>query len=588
MGKCFSSESPEQFPEIHFNEFFYLCRELKYLIRVAPDKISKLKYDKLIKIRSDSGVGYLNDGRIILGGGTDSSGCLTSKVYLLDPAKSKVSILPSMPVQTKEGTFFHYKEFAYFIGGVIDSEDEILAQEQAAPIMKYYLNTGNWEIFDEGKKKPNLIKKHFEELVDEDENECLSYTDILYPGMFMIGSRVYFVNGQKTDSKGILKMMDTVFSVDLEDLESGLRVEEFKSPLNVFRPVCGSYSKTAFITGGLLYESKKFSKDSYLINFEHESPEFTNIKGLKIDADDTYPVIGTYSSFITIHFPFFAVYDRPEKKWLQFEIEKCHVNRQNISYITQVMQLEQLEKKSVIKTKANLKTNGIFKPSSEKVETSEQESSLENSLHIKLPPGLFIDEGFEQDNLDSPVNSSSSNTFSVEKRIPLPDAFTDQVRPSSSSSNKNQELEARESFKLRPNANQMPLKNNFFGNLLSPKEEDGISKIFISKNTIPQFSDSDSITGNQIRKRSLSGSSSESFQEEDFKIKQIDSESSISSVSSVKPEKPMAQRLAPIRTNINTKKKLSDIYSFSQESSSESFNYDDNPDINESSSDSRV
>lgn len=598
MGKCFSRDQPEQIHGNSFNEFFYLCRELKYLIRVTPDSISKFKYDKLIKIRSDSGIGYLSDGRIIIGGGTDSSGCLTNKAYLLDPAKEKVTVLPDMPVSTKEGTFFHYKEFAYYLGGIQDSDDEILAQEQTAPILRYFLLTGQWEIFDEDNKK-NLQGHNLKFFEDPDKiddyyeggaKKGLHYKNILYPGMFMIGSKVYFINAQRIDSRGILKMMDSVFSVDLEQIELGIQVESFKSPLNSFRPICGSYSKTAFIAGGLKYSSKKSNKDSYIVDFNQSPPKFTLIQGLKINLDDTYPIIGNHSSFVSINFPFFAIYDQIHQAWFQFEIEQLHIHRSKIKYQTPVMQLEKIEKADkIIKTKTNFKVEGLSSRSSSQIQkySDDEYTAEKDSLHIKLPPGLVIEQSDKDDenvdNLNSDHFSNSSNTFSVEKRIDLPEALKVVSRSSSSSIKDEKYFQAKESLKNMPNAEIMPVKDFGLKNILSPDQGGNLEKFFVSKHTIPQFSDSDSIVVSQVRKSSES--ESESFQEEEFSIKEIESYND----KNEKPaDLPISQRLAPIISNFIPKKKHLNNYSYSQESSSESFIYDEDSNGESSSSDSRV
>ena len=142
MGNCFSSEE-ENLTQNLLPDFYYLYRDKKYLLRISNNKISKYKFDSSIKIRKDSGVGYLNDGRIIVAGGTDSSGCLTTKAYIINPTTGQILSINNLPVATKEGSFFHYKAYIYCVGAIKEADDEdLLVQEQSAPIMKYCIDEG--------------------------------------------------------------------------------------------------------------------------------------------------------------------------------------------------------------------------------------------------------------------------------------------------------------------------------------------------------------------------------------------------------------------------------------------------------------
>lgn len=608
-----------------FNDFFYLCRELKYIIRISQDSISKLKYDNLIRIRKDSGVGYLSDGRIIVGGGTDSSGCLTSKVYLLDPVNSKVTVLPDLPVSAKEGNFFHYKESVYYIGAIKDTDDEeILAQEQSAPIMKYYISTGNWEVFHEENEKLNfqdylkLNAQKMNETLEEDENE-LTYKEILYPGMFMVGSKVYLINGQKMTSRGILKTISNVFSLDLEEDGFEFKVENFKSPFDVFRPLCGSYLKTAFVTGGLLHSSKNCNLESYLIDFSKTDPEFRPVPGLKVDIDDIYPVIANNKSFIALAFPNLAVFDYDKNRWSHFQIDSVPRLRKESKNLTPMMETIAGQAGKTIKTKTNLVAAGDkVKIINEDVPSGESLSQPDLSFNIKLPPGLLIDPkalaGNQEDfsSHTSRSSSKSSNTFSVEKRIPLPEAVKEKIA-SSRSSSFSSKAAIKVSLKNRPIAGQLKISKkekkwtpDQSSNGKSSIHQSAViesSKVlsksslhssqYFEDRAVPRFSDSDSVfsdvkepdlqaTGiknikNQsIKSKSSKKSSHSSSSSESSQIFKAESsfESIPSSKSSIKA-KPLGQRLAPIKLGKLKQEAKVEKFSFSDESQSESFAYEE-------------
>ena len=614
-----------------FNDFFYLCRELRYIIRISQNSITKLKYDNLIKIRKDSGVGYLSDGRIIVGGGTDSSGCLSSKVYLLDPVNSKVTVLPDLPVSAKEGNFFHYKEFVYYVGAIKDTDDEeILAQEQSAPIMKYYLSTGTWEVFHEENEKLNfqdylkLNAQKMNETIEEDEND-LTYKEILYPGMFMIGSKVYLINGQKMTSRGILKTISNVFSLDLEEDGFEFKIENFKSPFDVFRPLCGSYLKTAFVTGGLLHSSKSCNFESYLIDFSRNEPEFRLVAGLKVDIDDTYPVIGNNKSFIALAFPNLAIFDYEQNTWSQFQIDPVSVLRRESKNPTPMMETLAGQVGKTIKTRTNLVAAGDkVKIINDDVPSGESLSQPDLSFNVKLPPGLLIDPkalAADQEDLSprsSRSSSRSSNTFSVEKRIPLPEAVKDKLASSRSSSLSSKGA-IKVTLKNRPIAGQLKVSNK--ANKWTPDQSSNgrssnhpslviensrvLSKSSVDSSQyfegrpVPRFSDSDSVFS-EVREPKLkgpdgqaiqnasnrpkssnkrsgsSGSNSSSSSSQSSQIFKAESsfESIPSSKSSIKA-KPLGQRLAPIKLGQLRPEAKVEKFSFSDESQSESFAYEE-------------
>ncbi|OMJ88625.1 hypothetical protein SteCoe_9407 [Stentor coeruleus] len=423
MGNCFSSSHSGDQNKV-FEDFYYLLRDKKYLLRISDVTISKFKIDNSIKVRKDSGVGYLNDGRIIVGGGTDGAGCLTNKAYIITPHDGKVSQIEDLPVASKEGAFFQYKNSVYYIGAIKDSDDEeILAQEQCAPIMKYELDTGGWVVFEEDKNQRHTIqdylKKKLKDNLDGDNVIEIGYKEILYAGMFMIKSKVYFINGQRMKAEGTMQTLTDVFSIDLDEDNLAFKAEEFALPLKVFRPICGSYENKAFITGGLKPDSKGCNMDSYLLTFNENGKQvdIEQIPGLKLSLDDSYPMICSSRNFVSLAYPNLALYSTRDKDWLMFTFGENLVRRETVKHPTPYLDLEELEEaKNPIYKHQEAKT--IKKPVTKLTESI----SSGESIRIDLPPGLMIEGnyGFGPSPYPNLNDSRSSGEFSVERRIEFP------------------------------------------------------------------------------------------------------------------------------------------------------------------------
>ena len=434
MGNCFTSDEENSKNNL-FPDFFYLFRDKKYLLRISNDMISKYKFENPIKIRKDSGVGYLNDGRIIVAGGTDSSGCLTNRAYIINPANCQVLSVDNLPVSAKEGAFFHYKTFVYYVGAIKEAEDEdLLVQEQTAPIMKYSVEEGYWEIFNH-KKSDNkmgfqdyLKKKLKEGDDDDDENVEVSLREVMYAGMFMLGSKIYFINGQRMSSRGILKSMKAVFSIDLEEDDFNFQQEPFSSPKKIFRPICGSYGDKAFITGGLKPSSKSCNMDSFIFSLNDDKGNFEHVPGLKLALDDTYPIISTNRAHIAISYPNVAIYEIKSNSWLMFTFGENLINRNLVKYTTPVLETAQFVSGQVIKREGQFSVK--FKTNDKLNDSDNLESGMSLSeperidkATIKLPEGLILNTEFSPESSISNKRlniSNSSDDFSVEQKLDIP------------------------------------------------------------------------------------------------------------------------------------------------------------------------
>lgn len=581
MGNCIPIEDSYEVP-VAFDDFYYIYRNLRYLLRISDNGIHKLKYDNSIKIRKDSGVGYLNDGRIMLVGGTDNSGCLTNKAYILDPAKNKATILPNLPISVKEGYLFHFKDFVYVIGALKDSDDEeILSQEQSAPIMRYYLNAGQWEIFNEEQKKRNfqhMIKKSSKSANHIKDKHEITYKDILYPGCFMIKSKVYMVCGQQMSKRGILETLNLVFSVDLEDESFDFKIEDFEIPLSVFRPICGSYKKKAFITGGVEHSGKHSSKKSLLIDFSSEKPVVETITGLKLDLDDNYPIIASGRNFYCLAFPNLSIFNTEENSWKQFIVDHSFVNKRDVKYQTPVMATD------AIGGLASIKNTVKFPFLEKKVKIVDDEmlsgeslSSVDVSVNIKLPPGLVIDgvDDTGKKSKSSGSDSDSSGQFSAERAIDVPEALKYRESEQSSSSSfakraktPNKVVEVQVKSEKKPEKAPKKKKGKKSEESLSQSFSEEGSLYFVEAEGIPKYSES---------KESSESRSS---------ISKVSSISGQKSSIDLEREVPVFQRPAKNAPVQKLKKKGSNPSFSAESSSSESFEYAS--DSKSSSSDSRV
>lgn len=419
MGNCLSSSKQSTKIE-QIKDFYYLLRDKKYLLKISNKIISKHKIRNSIKIRKDSGVGYLDDGRIIIGGGTDRTGCLKNRVYIITPDDGKISKIENLPIASKEGAFFQYKDSVYYIGAIKDSDDEeILAQEQSASVMKYSLKTGSWIIYDDNRiQKEAVQESHNKNLKDNQANKKaleINYKEVLYAGMFMIKNKVFLVNGQRMKAEGVLETLTDVFSITLDEYFLTFNVEDFKFPTKIFRPICGSYYNKAFITGGIRTDIKSSNMESFLLTFS-ENGKISNIDkvlGLKLTIDDSYPMICSSSGFASIAYPNLAYYNIKEKSWLMFKFGEILIKKNTLNLPTPYLNLKKLQESlsQVYRHKDKIGEN-----------FSKSLSSVEH-INIDLPPELKIQEkDFESLSPNSKSNDSNSSAeFSIERRIEFPE-----------------------------------------------------------------------------------------------------------------------------------------------------------------------
>jgi hypothetical protein len=362
----------------------------------------------------------------------------------------------------------------YLIGALKDSDDEdILTQEQSAPIMRFDLSNQAWEVFSEEKAKRlnfNDFIKNSQTYVQDEDNK-ITYRDILYPGTFMIGSRVYMVNGQKMSKRGILETLTRVYSIDLDEDGFDFREEDIDLPIQVFRPICGSYKKTAFITGGVVRTSKHSSKHSFMIKFRHDPPKVEEIHGLKVDLDDNYPVIGTSHAFYCISYPYVAIYDRRNKNWKQYALEKSFINRRDTKYETPILNSEVVQGADHIRH--SIKYNTLEKNVKivDDVPEGESLSQIDISMKVELPPGIIIEntKKTKKKNSDSSSSGESSEQFSSERVVELPKAVMKGMEDSSIS---------------KENSSKKPSKSS---DSSFSRESESSSLYFVRAEGIPDF-----------------------------------------------------------------------------------------------------
>ena len=116
----------------------YFCRKRKTLFEISSSKVSQNKFKGKLKSYPDSGIGVVQNGKIILIGGSDSSKALTNRVFLIDPINKTATELPSVPKPVKAGRVFEYQNYFYYIGGTTESDDiETNTTEEGAPIMRF-------------------------------------------------------------------------------------------------------------------------------------------------------------------------------------------------------------------------------------------------------------------------------------------------------------------------------------------------------------------------------------------------------------------------------------------------------------------
>ena len=83
-----NSNSSTTIAPLHITEtgisLYYLHRKERFVLYLTQKTTKKYRFKNKIKLYQDSALGYLNESSVMITGGTNSKGRLTSYAYLVD------------------------------------------------------------------------------------------------------------------------------------------------------------------------------------------------------------------------------------------------------------------------------------------------------------------------------------------------------------------------------------------------------------------------------------------------------------------------------------------------------------------------
>jgi hypothetical protein len=426
MGACTVKSSASDNPEekILIPSCFYFCRRKKNLFEISSEKIVRYGFKGKMKSYLDSGAGIINQNNIAIIGGTDTSGLLTGRVFVIDPFRKLATEYPLLPRPAKEGHLFEYKKFLYLVGCTIENEDiNATNPEQGAPIMRYNTKENFWEIFSHKKNYKDLIKNSLDrKIIDtekviqaQDEFNEMSLKNIISPGAFLFDDRIYLVGG-KIYNDGKYEITDKIFSFGLEREKFDIREEELKLPVKLSNPVCATGSSHAFIAGGKL-ENNHQNLQIFVIKFIEKVIVVSEAK-FESPIEENYPPTYLENEVVLYSFPMLWIRPKNVDKLHNFTFSKkegdFHGQVNHIEVVKHPARKPPVEQ--VVDLRIKLKNGNS--PESKKSNVPENLVQEEQKNYSKPNPKEYevdmIEETKVKSNLESKSNKSPAP--SLEKK----------------------------------------------------------------------------------------------------------------------------------------------------------------------------
>jgi hypothetical protein len=367
MGGCTvkSTHTPEQAQKkVSIPECSYFCRSKKDLFLISPDKVTKIKLKGKLKAYPDSGTGLTSSGAIILIGGTDSSGSLTTRVFVIRPSDRAADELAPVPKPTKEGHVFEHNGFYYYVGGTVEAESvDAIHSFEGAPILRYSIDNKQWESFSHDKDpKAGLEKALNRNITDKEEHEEIlvdeqkfSLKDIVSPGVFLFEDRAYLVGGKCLEGTDY-KPTNKVFSIGLKDGKFDFRQESFNLPVKLVNPVCAAGNVHSVVTGGLL-ENGGHNVDIYVFDF-NKMEVLKNDGKLDSELKENYPPSYNKDEIIFFSFPKIFIKPKKDANTISFSFKKKDKTTKGDGYRSAEITIKPLQaSKPAIKKKIDLSLN---------------------------------------------------------------------------------------------------------------------------------------------------------------------------------------------------------------------------------------
>jgi len=264
-----------------------------------------------IEIRNDAGIGLTSTQQIILAGGSEESGLLTSQVVLLDPRSTKYEHIQDLPVPAKKGFVQEYENCLYYIGGLIKNPDEESSQSFIpSPLMRYHFNSSQWEILDTTQE------------TNPKGEESVSFKELYQPGNFIFKGKIYLVGGQRIDIEaGEFSPNRKIYSIDIHFQPYSLHDEEIELKMCSNHPICvlNQYENTVQVFGGKTQDMKLF-RNNFEINLSTKSTN--EMKPFPFFVKEHYPPIYQKEYIIIISFPKIAVQRYGDQDWKVFDFKR--------------------------------------------------------------------------------------------------------------------------------------------------------------------------------------------------------------------------------------------------------------------------
>ena len=100
-----------------------------------------------------------------------------------------------------------------------------------------------------------------EESIDKSPETSVKTSDLYLPSVFLFSGKLYFVGGEKKNSKGKLKKNSRIYSINISEDIFILNEENIKLPIKVNNVFGISRGSDVLIFGGKLLENNEFNKN---------------------------------------------------------------------------------------------------------------------------------------------------------------------------------------------------------------------------------------------------------------------------------------------------------------------------------------
>ena len=326
MGNCTVKTSAQLEPQLKLviPSCSYFNRKNKNLFEITNDKITKYKLEGRLRSYQNSCVGTVSGNRILIIGGSDFTGSLTNRAFMIDVSSKLATEIAPSPKAVKEGNLLEVKGFYYFVGGTVETEDSDLpVSEEGAPIMRYNTKENFWEVFSHNFNSTTTINKVLKRKITDRggsddilsvDSRKISLKNLISAGAFVFESRIYLVGG-KIYQEGSYMPTDKIFSFGVRNDEFDLREESLKLPLKLVSPVCSAGENHAFITGGYM-ENGYPNVKMFVIKFSQNEVLACHAR-LDSALEEIYPPTYLENEIVIFSFP--KIWIKPKKE------DKAHV-----------------------------------------------------------------------------------------------------------------------------------------------------------------------------------------------------------------------------------------------------------------------